>query len=180
MDSTQNKPSRPTFTPIPATSAHPSPALDGRYLTFRLGAGSYGISVLKVQEIIRLAATTAVPGLPPHLRGVINLRGRIVPIIDLRARFAMPAQADGARTCIIVVQLRTATCGLAPMGLVVDAVDEVLAIGRDEVTPPPDFGCAVDVAFLLGLARVRGEVKALLDIDRVLTGEQLAALEAAA
>jgi len=147
--------------------------LSGRYLTFRLSTESYGIGVLAVQEIIRITAITPVPQLPDHLRGVINLRGRIVPVVDLRRRFGLPAETDGERACIIVVRIHTATRGVVPMGLVVDAVEEVLTIASGEIEPPPEFGCAVDVSFLRGLARVRGEVKALLDIDRVLTGEQL-------
>ena len=147
-------------------------ALSGRYLTFRLGNESYGIGVLAVQEIIRITAITPVPQLPDHLRGVINLRGRIIPVVDLRRRFGLPADTDGERACIVVVQIRTATRGIVPMGLAVDAVEEVLTIAAGEIEPPPEFGCAVDISFLRGLARVRGAVKAILDIDRVLTGEQ--------
>ena len=149
--------------------------LSGRYLTFCLGNESYGIGVLAVQEIIRITAITPVPQLPAHLRGVINLRGRIVPVVDLRRRFGLPAETDGERACIVVVRIHTASRGVVPMGLVVDAVEEVLTIAAGEIEPPPEFGCAVDISFLRGLARVRGAVKALLDIERVLTGEQLAA-----
>lgn len=164
--------------PIPSPTK--STALDGRYLTFRLGAESYGIDVMKVQEIIRLEPITAVPQLPAHLRGVINLRGRIVPVVDLRIRFGLPKTEDGERTCIIVVQVAAAR-GHTPMGLVVDAVEEVLNIGKNDAAPPPEFGCAVDMTFLRGMARVRNEVKTLLDIDRVLGGDELAtAIEAAA
>jgi len=159
-------------------SVAPAASLAGRYLTFRLGAEAYGIGVLAVQEIIRITAITPVPQLPDHLRGVINLRGRIIPVVDLRRRFGLPAETDGERACIVVVQIRTAARGVVPMGLVVDAVEEVLTIAAGDIEPPPEFGCAVDIAFLRGLARVRGAVKALLDIDRVLTGEQLDATAA--
>ncbi len=153
----------------------------GRYLTFRLGAEAYGIEVLAVQEIIRSTTVTMVPQLPSHLRGVINLRGRIVPVVDLRRRFGLPAEAEGDRACIIVVQFRSAARGIVPIGLLVDTVEEVMSISEAEISPPPDFGCTVNVAFLRGLARVHGMVKALLDIDRVLTGEQLSdAVSAAA
>lgn len=166
-------------TPSTAAPTETTP-LDGRYLTFRLGAESYGIDVMKVQEIIRLEPITAVPQLPAHLRGVINLRGRIVPVVDLRVRFGLPKTEDGERTCIIVVQV-AAPRGHMPMGLVVDAVEEVLNIGKNDAAPPPEFGCAVDVAFLRGMARVRNEVKTLLDIDRVVKGNELTAtIEAAA
>ena len=161
-------------------SVAPAASLAGRYLTFRLGAEAYGIGVLAVQEIIRITAITTVPQLPAHVRGVINLRGRIVPVVDLRCRFGLPSETDGERACIVVVQIHTATRGIVPMGLVVDAVEEVLTIAAGDIEPPPEFGCVVDIAFLRGLARVRGEVKALLDINRVLTGEQLDAATAAA
>lgn len=158
------------------SSASTAPELSGRYLTFRLGTESYGIGVLAVQEIIRITAITPVPQLPAHLRGVINLRGRIVPVVDLRRRFGLPADTDGERACIVVVQIRTAARGIIPLGLVVDAVEEVLTIAAGDIEPPPEFGCAVDISFLRGLARVHDAVKALLDIDRVLTGEQLDAV----
>lgn len=163
-----------------ATPSSADTVPSGRYLTFRLGAEAYGIDVLTIQEIIRSTTVTAVPQLPAHLRGVINLRGRIVPVVDLRRRFGLPAEPEGDRACIIVVQFRSATRGIVPIGLFVDTVEEVMSISETEISPPPEFGCAVDIVFLRGLARVRGEVKALLDIDRVLTGEQLDAATAAA
>ncbi len=161
----------PTAVPLYA----PPTELAGRYLTFRLGSEAYGIGVLAVQEIIRTLAITVVPQLPAHLRGVINLRGRIVPVVDLRRRFGLAGNHEGERACIVVAQVRLGARGLAPMGLLVDSVEEVLSIGETEISPPPEFGCAVDVAFLRGLARVHGEVKALLDLDRVLGEERLVA-----
>ncbi len=155
-------------------TSEPAAGLAGRYLTFRLGAEAYGIGVLAVQEIIRTIAITAVPQLPAHLRGVINLRGRIVPVVDLRRRFGLSGDHEGERACIVVAQIHLAERGLVPMGLLVDSVEEVLSIGEAEVSPPPEFGCSVDVAFLLGLARVHGEVKALLDLDRVLAEDRFA------
>ncbi len=154
-------------------------SLEGRYLTFRLGTESYGIGVMSVQEIIRLESITTVPQLPNHVRGVINLRGRIVPVVDLRIRFGLATAEDGERTCIIVVQVVTRR-GRVPMGLLVDAVEEVLNLGKNDVAPPPEFGCAVDVTFLRGMARIRDQVKTLLDINRVLTDEQLDELHSAA
>ena len=168
MDRARNNAPMSSHEPSTSTAS----ALSGRYLTFRLGTESYGIGVLAVQEIIRITTITPVPQLPAHLRGVINLRGRIVPVVDLRRRFGLPADTDGERACIVVVQIRVAARGVIPMGLVVDAVEEVLTIAAGEIEPPPEFGCAVDISFLRGLARVRGTVKALLDIERVLTGEQ--------
>lgn len=154
-------------------------SLAGRYLTFRLGSESYGIDVMAVQEIIRFESITTVPQLPSHVRGVINLRGRIVPVVDLLIRFGFPRAQDGERTCVVVVQVTTRR-GLVPMGLLVDAVEEVLNVGKNDVAPPPDFGCAVDVAFLRGMARVRDQVKTLLDINRVLTDQQIDELQTVA
>ena len=148
--------------------------LDGRYLFFHLGAGSYGIDVIKVQEIIRLTPITAVPQLPPHVRGVINIRGQIVPVVDLRVRFHLPDTKDSERNCIVVVQT-THHSRSKDTGFIVDAVDEVLDVDESDAAVPPEFGCNAHVTFLKGMARVRGEVKMLLDIDRVFDADELAA-----
>jgi purine-binding chemotaxis protein CheW len=150
-----------------------------RYLTLRLDHETYGVRVLDVQEIIRLPAIARVPRLPACVRGVLNLRGRIIPVIDLGRRFGLPASVDHDRTCVVVVQVQSASRGTLQMGLVVDAVEEVLQIAGTEISEPPEFGCQMDTAFLLGLAKVKGAVIALLDLDRVLTGEQLETLAAA-
>jgi purine-binding chemotaxis protein CheW len=150
--------------PISATGR---PRLSGRYLTFRCGSESYGISVLAVREIIRQAPVTPVPGIPEHVRGVMNLRGRVIPVIDLKQRFGLGATAQGERTCIIVVQVPGASGRAVQMGLVVEAVEEVAGIGPSDVSETPDFGLGVDTSLLLGMARVRGGVKALLDIERI-------------
>lgn len=162
------------------TISTPTTAQGGRYLTFALGHESYGIEVLAVQEIIRLPAITAVPQLPAYLRGVINLRGKIIPVTDLRARFGLEHNGDTTRTCIVVVQIQRPGRPAMPMGLVVDTVEEVIHIAADDMTPPPEFGTAVDVSFLHALARVKGSVKALLDIQRVLTDSQIDAAAAVA
>ena len=162
----------------PASNAHTLAAAQ-RYLTFRLAHEIYGVRVLGVQEIIRLPAITRVPQLPAHVRGVFNLRGRVVPVIDMRQRFGLPSADDHGRTCIVVVQVESARRGRLHLGLVVDAVDEVLQIAANEIADTPDFGCRVDTAFLLGLAKVKGAVIALLDLDRVLTGDQLETLATA-
>lgn len=151
-----------------------TPTFAGRYLTFRIGDEAYGVDVLVVQEIIRSTAITVVPQLPAHLRGVINLRGRIVPVVDLRRRFGLAPSPENARACIVVVQLRSAARGLVPIGFLVDVVEEVLTLAAADFSPPPALGCVAEVSFLRGLARVGGEVKTLLDIERVLTGEPLA------
>ena len=145
----------------------------GKYLTFVLGQESYGVSVLKVREIIRLMDITAVPQMPNYVRGVINLRGKVVPVVDLRLKFGLPNAASTERTCIVVVQVKTASNAGALMGFIVDAVEEVLNIASDDVEPTPDFGTALETDYILGMAKVKGKVKTLLDIDHVLTAETL-------
>ena len=143
----------------------------GKYLTFLLGHESYGISVLKVREIIRLMDITSVPQMPPYVKGVINLRGKVVPIIDLRIKFALANTESSERTCIVVVQVKTQAATSAFMGFIVDGVEEVVNFGVNEIEPTPDFGSKLDTNYILGMAKVRGKVKTLLDIDCVLTSE---------
>ncbi len=140
----------------------------GKFLTFFLGGEEYGVEILKVQEIIGMMAITPVPRTPAFVRGVINLRGKIIPIVDLRTKFGMQAAEQTGETCIIVVQTR----GVA-MGIIVDRVSEVLDIGSEDIEEAPSFGTAVDTAFILGLGKSQGRVKLLLDIDRVLSSEDL-------
>ena len=151
-----------------------------RYLTFRLADETYAVRVLGVQEILRLPPITWLPQLPAHLRGVLNLRGRIIPVIDMRQRFGLASVADNARTCVVVVQVESAQRGKLHMGLVVDAVEEVVQIPDEEIAATPEFGGAVDTAFLVGIAKIKGSVTALLDLNRVLTGDQLDATVALA
>ena len=154
--------------------------LPGRYLTFRNNSESYGIRVLAVREIIRQAPITVVPQMPPYIRGVLNLRGRIIPVIDLKHRFGMGVAEVGNRTCIVVVQIDTIACGPIQMGLMVDIVEEVVQIAAADISPTPDFGVSIDTSFLLGIAKVKGEVKILLNLDHVLTGEQVDQLSSVA
>ncbi len=139
----------------------------GKYLTFHLQAEAYAIDVLKVREIIRLTAITLVPQMPPHIRGVINLRGKIIPVMDLRLRFDFSAGNDTEQTCIVVVQVKLPDGQAAQMGLVVDGVEEVINIADGDIEPPPHFGGRLATDCLLGIAKVKGVVKSLLDIDRV-------------
>jgi purine-binding chemotaxis protein CheW len=150
-----------------------SRALAGKYLTFTLQRESYGIDVLKVREIIRLIDITAVPQMPPYVCGVINLRGKIIPIINLRLRFGFPETQSTERTCIVVVLVKIAGGKSTQMGLVVDGVEEVINIGAGEIEETPDFGSNISTECILGMAKIKGVVKALLDIDRVLAGEAL-------
>lgn len=152
----------------------------GKYLTFVLGRESYGIAVLKIREIIRPVEITQVPQMPFYVKGVINLRGKVIPIIDLRTKFGLESTANTERTCIVVVQVNTGTNKLAMMGLIVDAVEEVVNIPASDIEPTPDFGTTLDTAYIFGMAKARGQVKTLLDIDRVLTSETVFNLNQAA
>lgn len=149
--------------------------LGGKYLTFALGHEAYAVDVRKVQEIIRLTSITGVPQMPDFIRGVINLRGKIIPVIDLRIRFGLSTAEITDHTCIVVVQIHTGA-GRRETGLIVDSVEEVLNLTAQEIEPTPDFGSQVDTRYLLGMAKVRDVVKMLLDIDRVLGADEVEAL----
>ena len=145
-------------------------ALAGKYLTFSLGSEEYGLPVLKVREIIKVMDITPVPQVPAHVKGVINLRGKVIPVIDLRAKFSLPAQDYTERTCIVVVDVSTARERVM-LGVIVDAVSEVLNIAAAEIDETPDFGGQVVTDYMLGLAKVKNTVKILLDLDCVLGAE---------
>jgi purine-binding chemotaxis protein CheW len=147
----------------------------GKYLTFFLNDEEYGVGILKVQEIIGKQPITPVPRTPSYIRGVINLRGRIIPIMDLKMKFAMGETAITDESCIIVSQ----TSGVM-MGVLVDKVSEVLNINSADIEDTPSFGVAVDTAFLLGVGKTGDRVKLLLDIDKTISGETLADLKKAA
>lgn len=147
----------------------------GKYLTFFLGGEEYGVEILKVHEIIGMLPITRVPRTPPHIRGVVNLRGKVIPIMDLRRRFQMPEAADGEQTCIVVVQVHG-----VQIGVVVDRVSEVLDIRGEDVEDTPAFGGDDSAEYLLGLAKTEQSVKLLLDIDRVLAADDAAELRDAA
>lgn len=150
-------------------------SLAGKYLTVLLDNEAYGIAVLKVREIIRLQKITPVPQTPAFVKGVINLRGRVIPVVDLRVKFAVKAEfAD--RTCIVVVQVKLPSEQTVQMGLIVDSVEEVVSLQDSEIEPTPEFGSRVDTTCLLGMAKVKGTVKTLLDIDRVVSAETVQAL----
>jgi len=153
-------------------SAAQADARAGKYLTFQLAQEEFGIRVLKVREIMGLQEITAVPQTPAHIKGVINLRGKVVPVIDLRLKFGMPAAEYTQRTCIIVTQVR-GEGGAAFMGIVVDGVSEVLNLTGQEIEDTPDFGQDAGGQYLLGMAKVKGKVKILLDIDKVLSAQDL-------
>lgn len=149
----------------------------GKYLTFQLASEEFGIQVLKVREIMGVQDITAVPQTPPHIKGVINLRGKVVPVIDLRLKFGLPAVDYTARTCIIVTQLKSDDSTVL-IGIVVDGVAEVLNLAGQEIEDTPDFGEKIETQYLLGMAKVKGKVKILLDIDRILSAQDLHKLNA--
>jgi purine-binding chemotaxis protein CheW len=149
----------------------PSAARPGKYLTFVLGGEAYGIGIMQVREIIRPTAITPVPQMPPHFQGVINLRGKIIPVLDLRAKFGLPVAPGNDRSCIMVVQVKTAEVPLALTGLLVDTVDEVINLSARDIAPPPDFGRRLDARHLLGVAKVGKSVKILLDLERLVADE---------
>ena len=146
----------------------------GKYLTFLLGREEFAIRVLKVREIMGIQDITAVPQTPGYVKGVINLRGKVIPVVDLRLKFCLPEMEYTQRTCIIVVQVDVAGISL-PTGLIVDEVSEVLNLSIGDIEDTPDFGDGAGSAtsYLLGMAKVKGKVKILLDIDRVLNNQEL-------
>jgi purine-binding chemotaxis protein CheW len=143
-------------------------ALSGKYLTFFLGAEEYGIAILKVREIIGIVPVTPVPGTPAFMQGVINLRGKIIPVIDLRAKFGMPTQAASRETCIIVVRRLD-----IELGIVVDAVSEVRNVSASETDQMLDLGGEISAEYFLGISKADGKVRLLLDIDRILSTEDV-------
>jgi purine-binding chemotaxis protein CheW len=152
---------------------------EGKYLTFSLGGEEYGIGILKIREIIGMLPITSVPETPHFVKGVINLRGKVIPVVDLRLRFGMPVIAYTERTCIIVVEMM-GTGGLVSIGIVVDAVSEVLNIKADEIEETPAFGTRMNTDYILGMAKMGKGVKLLLDIDRVLGSDDVSPLKDAA
>ena len=150
----------------------------GKYLVFHLGREEFGIQVLKVREIMGIQDITAVPQTPSYVKGVINLRGKVIPVVDLRLKFGLPELEYTQRTCIIVVQVQGESAQLM-MGIVVDGVAEVLNLADADIEDTPTFGTKeVSTSYLLGMAKIKGKVKILLDIDQVLTTRELEGLEA--
>lgn len=158
-----------------STTATPCRATAGKYLTIVLDNEAYGIAVLKVREIIRMQKITPVPQLPAFVRGVINLRGRVIPVVDLRVKFGLKAEF-AERTCIVVVQVKQSAEQTVHMGLIVDSVEEVVTLTPDEIEPTPDFGTRANTEYLLGMAKVKGQVKTLLDIDQVVSPDTVRAM----
>lgn len=149
---------------------------EGKYLTFSLDWEEYGIGILKVKEIIGMMRITPVPQTPEHVKGVINLRGRVIPVIELRIRFGMSSSDYTERTCIIVVEVDSVG-GRLPIGVVVDSVSEVVNIKGTDIEDTPAFGTTLKTDYILGMAKSTGNVKILLDIDKVLSTNELEFLQ---
>ena len=152
---------------------------EGKYLTFTLADEDYGIGILKIKEIIGMMPITSVPQTPEFVKGVINLRGKVIPVMDLRLRFGMSSIDYTERTCIIVVEIGSQN-GTVLVGIVVDAVSEVLNIKAEDIEDTPAFGMKLNTEFILGMAKMEGGVKILLDINKVLNSEELALMAEAA
>jgi purine-binding chemotaxis protein CheW len=151
---------------------------EGKFLTFSLDHEEYGIGILKVKEIIGMMRITPVQQTPEYVKGVINLRGKVIPVIDLRTRFGMSSSEYTDRTCIVVVEIDAAT-GRLHIGIVVDSVSEVLNIKGSDIEETPEFGTALKTDYILGMTKTAGSVKILLDIDRVLSADEVMTLMAA-
>ena len=140
----------------------------GKYLTFVLADEEYGLEILKVREIIQMMDITGVPRTPDYVKGVINLRGKVIPVVDQRLKFGMPETERSDQTCIIVVDL-----GDVETGIIVDRVSEVLDIAEEDIDETPTFGGSIDTDFILGIGKIGESVKILLDIERVLSGSEM-------
>jgi purine-binding chemotaxis protein CheW len=151
----------------------------GKFLTFLMANEKYGLEILKVREIMGMMDVTSIPTTPAFIRGVINLRGKVIPVVDLRLKFGLEAKEDTQRTCIIVVHL-THTAQQMTMGIIVDEVSDVLDIDQNQIEPPPSFGANIRTDFILGMGKVDQKVMTMLDIDRVLTEQEVALVESSA
>jgi purine-binding chemotaxis protein CheW len=149
---------------------------EGKFLTFTLEDEEYGISILTVKEIIGMMPVTSIPRTPDFVKGVVNLRGKVIPVIDLRLKFAMNEIPYTDRTCIIVVEIN-ADASTILIGIVVDAVSEVLNVRNQDIEETPTFGAKLDTDYILGMAKMEGGVKILLDISKVLSQEEMTELE---
>jgi purine-binding chemotaxis protein CheW len=156
------------------TAVKASESRAGKYLTFRLGREEFGIRVMQVREIMGLLEITPVPHTPEYVKGVINLRGKVIPVICLRSKFSLSPAEYTARTSIIVVQVDG---GKMLAGVIVDAVSEVLNVASTDIEDAPDFGSGAETSYLLGMAKIKGSIKILLDIDQVVMASELAALQ---
>ena len=150
-------------------------AADQLYLAFRLADEVYAIDILRIREIIEYSTPTSVPMMPPSVRGVINLRGSVVPVIDLAIRFGRSPTGVGKRTCIVIVEVQHAGATHV-LGLMVDGVNAVMEIAADDIEPAPSFGVKINAEFIEGMARSNGRFVIILDVSRALSIDEMAAV----
>lgn len=155
-------------------------ATAGKYLTFSLGEEHYGLEILRVQEIVGLLPVTRIPRLPAMVAGVVNLRGRVIPVVDLRLAFGMQGSAMDERSCIVVVSVTRGSGLTTVMGVLVDEVSDVVDLVGADIEETPEFGTTVDTSFIKGVGRSEGRVVLLLDIDRVLNTSEIEDIQQAA
>ena len=146
---------------------------EGQYLTFTLGKEMFAIGILNIKEILEFGSLTSVPMMPEFIRGVINLRGAVVPVVDLAARFGGQPTEETKRTCIVIIEVTTED-GRQDIGVVVDAVSEVLEIPDSEIEPAPSFGAKIRADFIQGMGKVNGKFVIILAVDKVLSIDELA------
>ena len=146
-----------------------------QYLTFQLGDEMFAIGILSIREIIEYGFVTEVPMTPPFIRGVINLRGAVVPVLDLAVRFGRQARDSSKRTCIVIVEIGSDNDS-HEMGVVVDAVNEVLEISHGDIEPPPEFGARVRSDFIRGMGKINDKFVIILDVNRVLSVDEVAVI----
>ncbi len=149
----------------------PSPTVAGKFLTFLLGSESYGIEVLCIREIIRMQQITPVPQMPEHVRGVINLRGKVIPVIDLGIKLALPEAKANDKTCVIVLDIKSEMGDNTLLGIVVDAVEEVINVDAEQIEPSPDFGTEISRDGCIGIATRKDGLMTLLDIEKIVSNE---------
>jgi len=159
---------------------HDAVATAGKYLTFELAEEHYGLEILRVQEIVGLLPVTRVPRMPEFVAGVVNLRGRIIPVVDLRMSFGLAPANELERTCIVVVRVQHESGSASVMGAIVDEVSDVIALTAEQIEPTPEFGAVVDTSFIKGVGRSEDRVVLLLDIDRVWSGSEMEIVRRAA
>jgi purine-binding chemotaxis protein CheW len=158
---------------------HTAARREGKYLTFSLDKEEYGIGILKVKEIIGMIPITMIPRMPLYVKGVINLRGKVIPVIDLRLKLSMAEAGYTERTCIIVVEI-SGESGQVLIGIIVDSVSEVLNVKGTDIEDTPAFGAKLDTEYILGMAKIGGRVKILLDIDKILSKQEIMIVKQAA
>lgn len=162
----------------PPSSTRSSRSASSKFLTFSLGNETFGIEILKVRGIIRVPEITPVPQMPSYIKGVINLRGKVIPVIDLRVKFGFAKAEFHDRTCLIVVCVQIPSAETVMMCLVVDVVEEVINITPQNIEATPNFGAVVDTDYMLGMAKVKNSVVTILNIDRIVASDVLQSVPA--